>query len=62
MEVDSHVHSEKAAAWVISDAGYKRFRRWEKLFEQFPLAGVPPHIAASKLCWADADNTYSSGQ
>jgi hypothetical protein len=47
---------DRAAEWLISDAGYKRFLKWEKLFTKHPLAGVPAHLAASRAAWADAIN------
>jgi hypothetical protein len=45
---------DRAAEWLISDAGYKRFLKWEKIFTEHALAGVPAHLAASRAAWADA--------
>lgn len=40
---------------VVSEWGRKRFLGWERLFEKYPLAGVVPHTAASKMVQADAE-------
>jgi hypothetical protein len=44
-----------AADFVISDEGYKRFLKWEKLFTEHPIPGIPANIAASKMVWADGE-------
>jgi hypothetical protein len=45
---------DRAAEWLISDDGYRRFLKWERLFTEHALAGVPAHRAASRAAWADA--------
>jgi hypothetical protein len=44
-----------AADFVISDEGYKRFLKWEKLFTEHPIPGIPANIAASRMVWADGE-------
>jgi hypothetical protein len=46
--------SEAALAWLVSDAGYERFLKWETIFRKNPLPSVAPHIAASYATRADA--------
>jgi len=55
MSVEVVEHSDAAVEWVLSDAGYKRFLGWERIFTRHPLPGVPAHIAASKMTWGDAE-------
>jgi len=52
---DQERHSDAAAEWVCSDEGYKRFLAWEREFTRHPLPGLPAHLAASRLTWADAE-------
>jgi hypothetical protein len=44
-----------AADFVISDKGYKTFLKWENLFTEHPISGVPANIAASRMVWADGE-------
>ena len=52
---DQEKHSDAAAEWVCSNAGHKRFLAWEKMFTRYPISGLPAHLAASRLTWADAE-------
>ena len=52
---DQEKYSDAAAEWVCSNAGRKRFLAWEKKFIQYPVPGLPAHLAASRLTWADAE-------
>jgi hypothetical protein len=45
---------DRAAEWLISNAGFDRFLKWEQLFTEHPIAGVAAHLAASRAVWADA--------
>jgi hypothetical protein len=44
-----------AVDFVISDEGYRAFLKWERLFTEYPVNGVPANIAASRMVWADGE-------
>jgi hypothetical protein len=51
---------DRSAEWLISEAGYKNFLKWEKIFRKYPLSSVPPHIAASHMARVDAQLAVES--